>query len=95
MLTTLTSPLSKSIQRSVGLYFYGGGLKAGFHGLPILLDFHLSQHIPDWQDYLKNLIFQHPALLSYSNIKSYELYPWLPICVSYYDGTTTGITPNA
>ena len=44
---------------------------------------------------MKNLIFQHPAWLSYPNIKSYELHPRLPICVGYWDGTTTGIAPNA
>ena len=74
-LTTLSSISTKPIQRSVGLYFYRRGLKAGFHRSPTLLDFNRSQQIPDWQDYLKNLIFQHPAWLSYPNIKSYELHP--------------------
>ena len=94
-LTTLSSISTKPVQRSVGLYFSRRGLKASFHGSPTLLDFIRSQQIPDWQDYLKNLIFQHPAWLTYPNIKSYELHPRLPICVDYWDGTTTGIAPHA
>ena len=94
-LTTLSNTSTKLIPRSVGLYFYRRGFKAGFHGSPTLLDFNRFQQISNWQLYLKNLVLQHPAWLSYPNIKSYELHPQLPICVGYWDGTTTGIAPNA
>jgi len=94
-LTMLSNTSTKLIPRSVGLYFYRRGFKAGFHGSPTLLDFNRFQQIPDWQQYLKNLVLQHTAWLSYPNIKSYELHPRLPICVGYWDGTTTGIAPNA
>ena len=44
---------------------------------------------------MKNLVLHHPACLSYPNIKSFELHPRLPICLGYWDGTTTCIAPNA
>ena len=94
-LTTSSSSFMKPIQRSVGLYFYRRGLKAGFHGSPTLLNFTRSERIPNWQLYLKNLVLQHPVWLSYPNIKTMELHPRLPICVGFWDGTTTGIGPNA
>ena len=94
-LTTLSSLSTKPIQRSVGLYFYRRGLKAGFHGSPTLLSFIRTDLISNWQQYLKNPVLQHPAWLSYPNIKSLELHPRLPICVGYWDGTTTAIAPNA
>ena len=46
-LTTLTTP-TKPIQRSVGLYFYRRGLKAGFHGSPTLINFTRTERIPGW-----------------------------------------------
>lgn len=91
----LSNTSTKPIPRSVGLYFYRRGFKAGFHGSPTLLDFNRFQQIPDWQQYLKNLVLQHPACISYPNIKFYELHPRLPICAGYWDGTTTGIASNA
>ena len=38
---------------------------------------------------------QHPAWLAYPNIQSFELDPRLPIYVGFWDGTTTGVAPNA
>ena len=94
-LTTSSSSLTKPTQRSVGLYFYHRGLKVGFHRSPTLVTFTRTERIPNWHQYLKNLVLQHPAWLSYPNIKTMELHPRLPICVSFWDGTTTGIAPNA
>ena len=94
-LTTLGNTATRPIQRSVGLYFYRRGLKAGFHGSPTLLTFTRTERIADWQQYLKDLVLQHPAWLSYPNIKTMELHSRLPICVGFWDGTTTGIAPNA
>ena len=94
-LNLLSSPSTKPVQRSIGLYFYRRGLKAGFHGSPNLVEFIRTEHIPNWQQYLKNIVLQHPAWLAYPNIKSFELHPQLPICVGFWDGTTTGVAPNA
>ena len=94
-LTTLSSPSTKPVQRSIGLFFYRRGLKAGFHGSPTLVEFIRTEQVPNWQQYLKNIVLQHPAWLSYPNIKSFELHPRLPICVGFWDGTTSGVAPNA
>ena len=51
---------------------------------------HLAQGI-----FLLMIVLQHPAWLAYPNIKSFELHPRLPICVGFWDGTTTGVAPNA
>ena len=94
-LTTLNSSSIKPVQRSIGLFFYRRGLKAGFHGSPTLVEFIRTEQVPNWQQYLKNIVLQHPAWLSYPNIKSFELHPRLPICVGFWDGTTSGVAPNA
>ena len=85
----------KPVQRSIRLFFYRRGLKAGFHGSSTLVDFIRTEHVSHWQLYLKNIVLQHPTWLSYPNIKSFELHPRLPICVGFWDGTTTGVAPNA
>ncbi|KAG0635685.1 hypothetical protein HOY80DRAFT_1004094 [Tuber brumale] len=86
----------RPIQRSVDLYFYHQGLKVGFFGSPTLIEFiqTKTKTIPNWQHYLKNHVFQHPAWLEYPNIITFELHYRLPICVGFWDGTTTGIAPN-
>jgi len=94
-LTTISSPSTKPVQRSIRLYFYRRGIKAGFHGSPILVEFIHTEQVPNWQQYLKNIVLQHPAWLAYPNIKSFELHLRLPICVGFWDGTTTGVAPNA
>lgn len=93
-LATLSGNSTKPVQRSIGLYFYRRELKAGFHGSPTLVSFLHTERVPDWQQYLKNIVLQHPAWLSFPNIKSFELRPRLPICVGFWDGTTTGVAPN-
>jgi len=94
-LTILGSPSTKPIQRSICLFFYCRGLKAGFNGSPTLVEFICTEPVPNWQQYLKNIVFQHPPWLAYPNIKSFELHPRLPICVGFWDRTTTGIALNA
>ena len=93
--TTLNSSSIKPVQRSIGLFFYRRGLKAGFYRSPTLAEFIRTEQVPNWQQYLKNIVLQHSAWLSYPNIKSFELYPLLPICVGFWDGTTSGVAPNA
>ena len=60
-----------------------------------MVEFIRTEHVPHRQFYLKNIILQHPAWLSYTNIKSFEFYPRLPICVGFWHGTTTGVAQNA
>lgn len=94
-LNLLSSPSTKPVQQSIGLFFYRRGLKAEFHESPTLVEFIRTEPVPNWQHYLKNIVLQHPAWLAYPNIKSFELHPRLPICVGFWDGTTTGVAPNA
>ena len=93
--TTLGSTPTRPIQRSVGLYFYRRGLKAGIHGSPTLFTCTRTERIADWQQYLNDLVLQHPAWLSYPNIKTLELHSRLPICVGFWDDMTIGIGSNA
>ena len=94
-LNLLSSPSTKPVQQSIGLFFYCRRLKAGFHGSRTLVEFIRTEPVPNWQHYLKNIVLQHPAWLAYPNIKSFELHPRLPIGVDFWDGTTTGVAPNA
>lgn len=94
-LTTISSPSTKPVQRSIGLYFYCHELMARFHGSPMLVVFIRTEQVRNWQQYLKNLVLRHPAWLANPNIKSFELHPRLSICVGFWDGTISGFAPNA
>jgi len=61
----------------------------------MLVEFIRTEQVSNWQQYLKNIVLQHPAWLAYPNIKAFELHPQLPICVGFWDGTTAGVAPNA
>lgn len=92
--TTLGMQQVKPVARSLALFFFSKGNTRGvFHGVPTILHFIKSEHIPDWQHYLTNQVLQHPAWTTYPNIKQYIIDQNHPICVGYWEGNSN--TPNA
>ena len=94
ILTTLGSPTAKPVTRFLALFFFPKGNTRGpFHGVPTILHFIRTEHVPDWQHYLTNQVLHHPAWTTYPNIKQYMIDPDHPICVGFWEGNSN--TPNA